>query len=76
MKAIYLDNAATTMIDAEVLSVMHAASLENYGNPSSTHQFGRKAKQLLKMFEKILQDISMLLQAKLFSLQEVLKLII
>ena len=44
MKAIYLDNAATTMIDAEVLSVMHAASLENYGNPSSTHQFGRKAK--------------------------------
>ncbi|PQJ74062.1 cysteine desulfurase family protein [Polaribacter gangjinensis] len=52
MKAIYLDNAATTMIDAEVLSVMHAASLENYGNPSSTHQFGRKAKSAIETARK------------------------
>ena len=52
MKAIYLDNAATTMIDAEVLSVMHAASLENYGNPSSTHQFGRKAKAAIENARK------------------------
>ena len=52
MKAIYLDNAATTMIDAEVLSVMHAASLENYGNPSSTHQFGRKAKTAIENVRK------------------------
>ncbi len=52
MKAIYLDNAATTIIDAEVLSVMHAASLENYGNPSSTHQFGRKAKTAIENVRK------------------------
>ena len=49
---VYLDNAATTMIDAEVLSVMHAASLENYGNPSSTHQFGRKAKTAIENVRK------------------------
>ena len=52
MKAIYLDNAATTIIYAEVLSVMHAASLENYGNPSSTHQFGRKAKTAIENVRK------------------------
>ena len=52
MKAIYLDNAATTIIYAEVLSVMHAASLENYGNPSSTHQFGRKAKAAIENARK------------------------
>ncbi len=52
MKTIYLDNAATTIIDAEVLSVMHAASLENYGNPSSTHQFGRKAKSAIETARK------------------------
>ncbi|NCT10633.1 MAG: cysteine desulfurase [Flavobacteriia bacterium] len=52
MKPIYLDNAATTMIDAEVLSVIQAASLENYGNPSSTHQFGRKAKSAIETARK------------------------
>ena len=52
MKMIYLDNAATTMIDAEVLSVMHEASLENFGNPSSTHQFGRKAKSAIETARK------------------------
>lgn len=52
MKVIYLDNAATTIIDAEVLSVMHAASLENYGNPSSSHQFGRKAKSAIETARK------------------------
>ena len=52
MKVIYLDNAATTMIDAEVLSVMHEASLENFGNPSSTHQFGRKAKSAIETARK------------------------
>ena len=43
MDTIYLDNAATTAIDKEVINVMHASMLENYGNPSSTHQVGRAA---------------------------------
>jgi len=46
MRKIYLDNAATTPIAKEVIDVMRESMLENFGNPSSTHQFGRKAKKL------------------------------
>lgn len=48
MKKIYLDNAATTPIAQEVIDVMHESMLENFGNPSSTHQFGRQAKNLVE----------------------------
>lgn len=44
MKVIYLDNAATTPIDPQVIRVMQESMQSNFGNPSSTHQFGRKAK--------------------------------
>ena len=44
MKVVYLDNAATTPIDPEVIQVMQESMQTNFGNPSSTHQFGRKAK--------------------------------
>jgi cysteine desulfurase len=52
MTAIYLDNAATTKIDEEVLALMHKTMQENYGNPSSTHQFGRKAKSAVETARK------------------------
>ena len=52
MKAIYLDNAATTKIDIEVLDLMHVSMQENFGNPSSTHQFGRKAKAAVETARK------------------------
>jgi cysteine desulfurase len=52
MKAIYLDNAATTKIDIEVLDLMHISMQENFGNPSSTHQFGRKAKAAVETARK------------------------
>ncbi|MGK0324808.1 MAG: cysteine desulfurase [Polaribacter sp.] len=52
MKAIYLDNAATTKIDAKVLELMHISMQENFGNPSSTHQFGRKAKSAVETARK------------------------
>ena len=45
---VYLDNAATTPIAQEVIDVMHESMLENFGNPSSTHQFGRQAKNLVE----------------------------
>ncbi|WP_299062307.1 cysteine desulfurase family protein [uncultured Polaribacter sp.] len=52
MKTIYLDNAATTQIDDEVIEIMHTSMQENYGNPSSIHQFGRKAKSAVETARK------------------------
>ena len=43
-KMIYLDNAATTAVRPEVLSVMLPWFTEHYGNPSSIHTAGREAK--------------------------------
>jgi cysteine desulfurase len=52
VKSIYLDNAATTPIDEEVLKVMHESMQTNFGNPSSSHQFGRKAKSAVETARK------------------------
>ena len=52
MNSIYLDNAATTSIDAEVIKVMQESMQNNFGNPSSTHQFGRKAKSAVETARK------------------------
>jgi cysteine desulfurase len=45
---IYLDNAATTAIDPEVVETMIPVLRDLYGNPSSTHGHGRKVKALLE----------------------------
>lgn len=52
MKKIYLDNASTTAIRAEVVQEMTKIMLEDYGNPSSTHSFGRNAKNILELSRK------------------------
>ncbi len=44
MRKIYFDNAATTPLDDEVIEEMTKVLKENYGNPSSVHEFGRKAR--------------------------------
>jgi len=41
---VYLDNAATTPVAPEVTEVMCQFLKESFGNPSSTHSFGRKVK--------------------------------
>ena len=43
MKA-YLDNAATTPVAPEVVDVISNFLRTEFGNPSSTHSFGRKVK--------------------------------
>ena len=44
MRHVYLDNAATTPLREEVIAAIQEALADCYGNPSSTHAFGRKAK--------------------------------
>ncbi len=45
---IYLDNAATTRVDAKVASVVSECMLESYGNPSSAHHAGITAERRIK----------------------------
>ena len=52
MKKVYLDNAATTAIRPEVILEMTKVMQEDYGNPSSTHSFGRSAKSILELSRK------------------------
>lgn len=52
MKKVYLDNAATTAIRPEVVDEMTKVMLEDFGNPSSTHSFGRSAKNILELSRK------------------------
>jgi cysteine desulfurase len=40
----YLDNAATTPIDPEVAEAMIPVIKESFGNPSSSHSFGREVR--------------------------------
>lgn len=51
MKKVYLDNAATTQIRGEVIDKILEA-LSCYGNPSSTHEFGRSAKTKIEKARK------------------------
>jgi cysteine desulfurase len=48
MRKVYLDNNATTPLDPEVFEAMRAAYLEDFGNPSSIHAYGQKARGALE----------------------------
>ena len=48
MKLVYLDNAASTKISSGVLERMMESYSENYGNPSSTHKLGQKARAAIE----------------------------
>jgi len=57
---IYLDNAATTPLDHHVKEAMIAA-LDIFGNPSSTHELGRKAKiEVEKVRKQIATELNCL----------------
>ncbi len=45
---VYLDNAATTRVRPEVFDAMRLVLCEEYGNPSSIHREGQRAKRLLE----------------------------
>ncbi|MCL6265320.1 cysteine desulfurase family protein [Flagellimonas myxillae] len=52
MQKVYLDNAATTQVRPEVIEKMQEALTEFYGNPSSTHSYGRSAKTAVEQARK------------------------
>lgn len=47
MEIIYLDNNSTTRPAPEAVAAMNEALREWYGNPSSIHRFGQRARQIL-----------------------------
>jgi cysteine desulfurase len=52
MSKIYLDNAATTKLDEEVLNAMLPYMREEFGNPSSIHAYGRKTRTAIEAARK------------------------
>ncbi len=49
---VYFDNAATTPLREEVVQVMHDSLQQTFGNPSSTHGFGRTARTQIETARK------------------------
>ena len=55
-RKIYLDNAATTPIHPEVADYMYDILKEDFGNPSSIHHYGRKAKMIIEQGRKVIAN--------------------
>lgn len=60
-KMIYLDHAATTAINKDVLKEMMPYLINQYGNPSSIYSFGRKSR---KAIENSRQQVAAAINAK------------
>ncbi len=60
MKPIYLDYAATTPCDPEVIKAMAPYMFDQFGNASSPHAFGRRAR---KAIEEAREDLGLLIGA-------------
>lgn len=63
---VYLDNAATTPLDAEVMKVMCSAMESTYGNPSSIHAHGREARSLIEKSRKTIANLLHTSPAEIF----------
>jgi len=49
---VYLDNAATTPMDQEVIDAIVPIMQNNFGNPSSVHSFGRSSRAIIEKARK------------------------
>jgi cysteine desulfurase len=54
MSRVYLDYASTTPVDSAVVAAMQPYFCEDFGNPSSPHAFGQKARKALEDAREIL----------------------
>lgn len=57
MERIYLDNAATTALDPEVLEAMMPYLTTNFGNPSSIYSYGRESRMGIENARKSVAKI-------------------
>ena len=57
MSTIYLDNAATTKVRDEIVDTMSTIIKNEYGNPSSTHSYGRSSKSIVELSRKEISNI-------------------
>jgi len=56
MDKIYFDNAATTQIDLKVIEQMKSVMSNNFGNPNSTHSYGRSSRTLIEKARKTIAN--------------------
>jgi cysteine desulfurase len=54
---VYLDNAATTPIAQEVVEAMLPVLTNDFGNPSSTHFYGRQTKALIETSRRTISKL-------------------
>ena len=64
--AVYLDNAATTRLDPEVLDAMLPLMTEQFGNPSSIHSHGRAVRSAIEKARKTVASLLNTSPAEIF----------
>jgi cysteine desulfurase len=57
MNRIYFDNAATTVLDPQVLETMMPYLTEKFGNPSSIYSYGRETRMAIESARKTVAKI-------------------
>lgn len=65
-RSIYLDNAATTPLSPEVFETMRPFMEQHFGNPSSTHAFGRKTKTAIERSRRTIASSLNCLPAEIY----------
>lgn len=63
---VYFDNAATTRLDEDVLHSMMPFFMEEYGNPSSIHSYGRKTRSAIENARKTIAKLLNVTPAEIF----------
>lgn len=66
MQRVYLDNAATTQLDPDVLAAMMPYLTDNYGNPSSIHGHGRPVRTAIEKARKTVASLLNTSPAEIF----------
>ncbi len=54
---LYFDHSATTPIDPKVLALMQEVAKTHFGNPSSIHKYGQKARAIIEKSRRQIADV-------------------